>query len=108
MSTKNKIDQAYKFYTEKTKFDSSGKWSKPIQNEDNKYYHPEPYTKEEFIEKVINDDDFNEEWGKDITRVLSEGERVNIWVKNNPNHPPNTPIRRSKLYEETPKRKIKE
>lgn len=53
---------AYKHYVTNVSLDSTGKWCKAIKD-DNEYYHPEPYTKKEFIEKIKTDDDFCEKWG---------------------------------------------
>ena len=55
---------AYKSYTNKVKLLSSTEWGKPVKNEDNENFHPEPYTKEEFIEKIKNDDEFALKWGE--------------------------------------------
>lgn len=55
---------AFKHYTTNVKFDSTGKWCKSIKNDDNEYYHPEPYTKKEFIEKIKIDQKFADKWGE--------------------------------------------
>jgi len=53
----------YKNYIKLNSLDSSGKWSKPVKNDDNANYHPESYSKEEFIDKIRTDDDFAKIWG---------------------------------------------
>jgi len=103
----SKLNYAYNNYLDYVRFDSSGKWCKPVKGS-NGYYYPEQYTKEEFIDKLITDDEFHDMWAQNSTTLLNDGERAQIWIKNNPNHDPNTAIPRAKLYEETPDRKIKE
>ena len=57
----NYIEKLYENYLESIKLSSSGEWCKPIKNFD-EYYHPEPYTKEEFLEKIKTDVEFSERW----------------------------------------------
>jgi len=61
------IDKLYEHYYNCVTISSSGKWCKAIKNEYNKYHHPEPYTKEEFIIKMnsdyIFDIEFTKKWG---------------------------------------------
>jgi len=52
----NDIDKLYDHYYFNVTISSSGKWCKAIKNKDDKYCHPEPYTKEEFIIKMIYQD----------------------------------------------------
>lgn len=54
---------AYKNYLTKTLIDSSGKWCKVVKGSDSNNY-PEPYTQEEFIQEILNDDLFAQKWGE--------------------------------------------
>lgn len=54
---------AYKNYLTKVLIDSSGKWCKIVPGSDGNNY-PEPYTQEEFIHEIINDDNFAQKWGE--------------------------------------------
>lgn len=103
----SKLNYAYKNYLDYTRFDSSGKWCKPVKGKNGRY-HPEVYTKEEFINKLILEDEFHDMWSQNSTKELNDAERVQIWNNNNPNHDTNIPILRIILYDETPKRKILE
>ena len=62
------IDKLYENYIYKVTISSSAKWCRAVKNKDNEYYHPEPYTKEEFIIKLnsdyIFDVEFTKKWGK--------------------------------------------
>jgi len=101
----SKLNYAYNNYLDYVRFDSSGKWCKPVKGS-NGYYYPEQYTKEEFIDKLITDDEFHDMWAQGSTKLLNEGERAQMWVRNNPHHNTNIPIPREKLYGETPDRII--
>jgi thymidylate synthase len=53
----------YKKYVKLNSLDSSGKWSKPVYDHFFDCYHPESYSKEEFIDKIKTDDEFAKRWG---------------------------------------------
>jgi hypothetical protein len=77
------LDDLYHAYLRGVKFDSSGKWCKNVKNEHNEWYHPENYTKEEFVEMLTLNDEFYEKWGQDSCVTLSYRERYDIWFANN-------------------------
>ena len=54
---------AYKNYIKHVTLDSSGKWCKVVHGSDGNV-HPEPYSKEEFIQEILNDDEFCQKWGE--------------------------------------------
>jgi len=54
---------AYKNYLTKVSFDSSGRWCKVINGSDGNK-HPQPYSQEEFIQEILNDDEFSKKWGE--------------------------------------------
>lgn len=54
---------AYKNYLKKVTFDSSGKWCKIIPGVDGNN-HPQPYSLQEFIDEIINNDEFAKKWGE--------------------------------------------
>lgn len=68
-------------------------------------------SKEEFINKLLIDDDFYQKWGEDCCEELSYIRRYDLWLaKNyetgmeyNPNNPPDFD---NDYYEPTPKRKL--
>lgn len=53
---------AYKNYLNKVSLSSTGEWCKVVEGENGN--HPEPYTQEEFINKIKTDDDFARKWGE--------------------------------------------
>lgn len=61
------IDKLYENYINKVSISSSGKWCRSVKNKDDKYSHPEPYTKDEFVVKMnsdhIFDVEFTKKWG---------------------------------------------
>ena len=77
------LDDLYHAYLRGVKFDSSGKWCKNVKNEHNEWYHPENYTREEFVEMLTLNDEFYEKWGQDSCVTLSYRERYDIWFVNN-------------------------
>jgi thymidylate synthase len=54
---------AYKNYLTKISISSSGEWCKIVHGSDGNNY-PVPYTQEEFVEEIINNDEFAKEWGE--------------------------------------------
>lgn len=54
---------AYKNYIKHVTLDSSGKWCKVVHGSDGNV-HTEPYSKEEFIQEILNDDEFCQKWGE--------------------------------------------
>jgi len=54
---------AYKNYITKTLLSSSGKWCKVVYGSDGNSHH-EPYTIEEFVQEIVNDDEFAKVWGE--------------------------------------------
>ena len=54
---------AYKNYIKHVTLDGSGKWCKVVHGSDGNV-HPEPYSKEEFIQEILNDDEFCQKWGE--------------------------------------------
>lgn len=68
-------------------------------------------TKEEFVDKLLTDDEFYERWGENCCEELSYIKRYDIWLANNyetgmnynPNNPPDFD---NEYYEITPKRRI--
>jgi thymidylate synthase len=54
---------AYKNYLTKISLSSSGKWCRVVNGSDGNNY-PVPYTQEEFIQEIVNDDEFAEVWGE--------------------------------------------
>ncbi len=54
---------AYKNYIKNVTTDTSGNWCKMIHGSDGNV-HPEPYSKEEFIQEILNDDEFCQKWGE--------------------------------------------
>jgi thymidylate synthase len=53
---------AYKNYLNKVSLSSTGEWCKVVEGENGN--HPEPYTQQEFINKIKKDDDFAIKWGE--------------------------------------------
>jgi len=73
-----------------------------------------PLTLDEFIDKLLFDDDFYKKWGDNCCEELTEEERYNIWFNNNYEtgmeryfDPNNLPDYDNDYYEPTPKRKLK-
>ena len=73
-----------------------------------------PLTLDEFIDKLLFDDDFYQKWGDNCCEELTEEERYNIWFNNNYEtgmeryfDPNNLPDYDNDYYEPTPKRKLK-
>lgn len=54
---------AYKNYIQTVSLDSSGKWCKVVNSVDGTNY-PVPFSKEEFIEEILNNDEFCKKWGE--------------------------------------------
>jgi hypothetical protein len=70
------------------------------------------YTKWEFIDKLLFDDDFYKEWGEDCCEELTYEERYKIWFGNNYETGMEynldiEPDWDNEYYEPTPKRKLK-
>jgi hypothetical protein len=68
----------------------------------------------EFIDKLLFDDDFYQNWGENCCIELTEEERYNLWFNNNYEtgmeryfDPNNLPDYDNDYYEPTPKRKLK-
>lgn len=75
-----------------------------------------PLTQDEFIDKLLFDDEFYKRWGEDCCEELTYEERYKIWFSNNyetgmeynPVYtPPTEPDWDNDYYEPTPKRKLK-
>jgi hypothetical protein len=73
-----------------------------------------PLTLDEFIDKLLFDDDFYQKWGDNCCEELTEEERYEIWFNNNYEtgmeryfDPNNLPDYDNDYYEPTPKRKLK-
>ena len=73
-------------------------------------------TQEEFINKLLTDDDFYQKWGENCCEELTYEERYKIWFSNNyetgmeynPVYaPPTEPDWDNDNYKPTPKRKLK-
>jgi hypothetical protein len=70
------------------------------------------WNKEQFVDKLLFDDDFYQKWGENCCEELSYIRRYDIWLANNyetgmeynPNNPPDFD---NDYYEPTPKRKLK-
>jgi hypothetical protein len=106
------LDDLYHAYIRGVKFDSSGYWCKQVKNEHNGFFHPENYTREEFIDILTYDDEFYNKWGQDCCLTLSYRERYDIWFCNNYEtgfeHNPQAIIDFDNPYwVVTPKRKLK-
>lgn len=92
----NTIDRLYKGYLDKKHLSMSFNF----------------LTQEEFINKLLTDDDFYQKWGENCCEELSYIRRYDIWLANNyetgmeynPNNPPDFD---NDYYEPTPKRKLK-
>jgi thymidylate synthase len=54
---------AYKNYLKSVTLSSTGEWCKPVIGSDGNSY-PEPYSKVEFIQEILNDDGFCQKWGE--------------------------------------------
>lgn len=68
--------------------------------------------KEDFIKKLLNDDEFYEKWGENSCIELTYEERYKYWFSNNYEtgmeyYPQNIPDFDNDYYEPTPKRKLK-
>lgn len=77
-------------------------------------YYEVCFDKDEFINKLLIDDDFYKEWGENCCEELTDEERYNIWFNNNYEtgmeryfDPNNLPDYDNDYYEPTPKRKLK-
>ena len=79
-------------------------------------YGYRPLTNEEFVNKLLTDDDFYQKWGENCCEELTYEERYKIWFSNNyetgmeynPVYaPPTEPDWDNDYYEPTPKRKLK-
>jgi hypothetical protein len=75
-----------------------------------------PLTQDEFIDKLLFDDEFYQKWGEDCCEELTYEERYKLWFSNNyetgmeynPVYtPPTEPDWDNEYYEPTPKRKLK-
>lgn len=101
----NTIDRLYKGYLDKKHLSMSFNF----------------LTQEEFINKLLTDDDFYQKWGENCCEELTYEERYKIWFSNNyetgmeynpayPNllyAPPTEPDWDNDNYKPTPKRKLK-
>jgi len=67
----------------------------------------EPLTIDEFIEWLLIDDQFNDEWSNGCTQELTDGEKAQLYLKKFPFHDPLVPVRRDVLNQLVPKRKLK-
>jgi len=70
------------------------------------------WNKEQFVDMLLTDDDFYQEWGEDCCEELTYTERYNIWIGNNYEtgieyNPEIIPDFENDYYEPTPKRKLK-
>jgi hypothetical protein len=97
------IDRLYKNYL--TECDEIVK-SHSFSNE------PERFTQEEFINKLLTNDDFYQKWGENCCEELTYIERYNIWIGKNYEtgieyNPQIVPDFENDYYEPTPKRKLK-
>ena len=75
-------------------------------------YGYRPLTPDEFINKLLFDDDFYQKWGEDCCEELTYEERYKIWFANNfetglEYTPSIEPDWDNDYYEPTPKRKLK-
>jgi len=73
---------------------------------------PERFTKEEFVSKLLTEDNFYEKWGDNSCEELTYIERYNKWIGNNfetgmEYHPEIVPDFDNDYYDPTPKRKLK-
>ena len=73
---------------------------------------PERFAQEEFINKLLTNDDFYQKWGKNCCEELTYIERYNIWIGKNYEtgieyNPQIVPDFENDYYESTPKRKLK-
>jgi hypothetical protein len=73
---------------------------------------PERFTQEEFINKLLTNDDFYQKWGENCCEELTYIERYNIWIGKNYEtgieyNPEIVPDFDNDYYEPTPKRKLK-
>jgi hypothetical protein len=99
----NTIDRLYKNYlTECDKIVKSHSFSD----------EPERFTQEEFINKLLTNDDFYQKWGENCCEELTYIERYNIWIGKNYEtgieyNPEIVPDFDNDYYEPTPKRKLK-
>jgi hypothetical protein len=99
----NTIDRLYKNYlTECDKIVKSHSFSD----------EPERFTQEEFINKLLTNDDFYQKWGENCCEELTYIERYNIWIGKNYEtgieyNPQIVPDFENDYYEPTPKRKLK-
>jgi hypothetical protein len=71
-----------------------------------------PLTQEEFVNKLLTDDDFYQKWGENCCEELTYEERYKIWFSNNYETgfeytPTIEPDFENDYYEPTPKRKLK-
>jgi hypothetical protein len=96
------IDRLYKNYlTECDKIVKSHSFSD----------EPERFTQEEFINKLLTNDDFYQKWGENCCEELTYIERYNIWIGKNYEtgieyNPEIVPDFDNDYYEPTPKRKL--
>jgi hypothetical protein len=70
------------------------------------------WNKEQFVDMLLTDDEFYQEWGEDCCEELTYTERYNIWIGNNYEtgieyNPEIIPDFENDYYEPTPKRKLK-
>ena len=70
------------------------------------------WNKEQFLDKLLFDDEFYKEWGEDCCEELTYEERYKIWFSNNYEtgmeyNPEIVPDYDNDYYEPTPKRKLK-
>jgi hypothetical protein len=70
------------------------------------------WNKEQFVNMLLTDDEFYQEWGENCCEELTYTERYNIWIGNNYEtgieyNPEIIPDFENDYYEPTPKRKLK-
>jgi hypothetical protein len=75
-------------------------------------YNDECLTKDEFLKKLLIDNEFYQEWGEDCCEELDYIDKYKLWYRNNYQtgieyNPDITPDYDNDYYEPTPKRKLK-
>jgi hypothetical protein len=77
-----KVREAYKNYYQYCKDSETWTWDFIKDNLKKSWIDYEEYNFEEFKNKILTDDKFNERWANGCTRELSLEERVNLFSKN--------------------------